>query len=129
MHTFTTLALAMLLAAPALASAPKAKREAKQPAKAEAKAAPAPRVVEITVTEKGYEPSPIKVKAGEPLLLKVTRKTEKTCATEILIKGTDINVPLPLDKTVEIPFTPAKTGEVKYGCAMGMMISGVLTVE
>jgi plastocyanin domain-containing protein len=87
------------------------------------------RIVEITVSEAGFEPSPIKVKKGEPLKLKVTRKTEQTCATELVIKSAKINVPLPLNKTVEIPFTPDKTGELKYGCAMGMMISGVLLVE
>lgn len=93
------------------------------------KAKTSPRVVKILVTDQGFEPSSIKVKAGEPLKLVVTRKTERTCAKEILIKDTDINVPLPLDKTVEIPFTPKQAGQIKYGCHMGMMIGGVFLVE
>jgi hypothetical protein len=28
-----------------------------------------------------------------------------------------------------VNYTPTKSGEVKFGCAMGMMIGGVLTVE
>ena len=88
-------------------------------------------VVELAVTEKGFEPSPVKVKAGEPLLLKVTRKTEKTCGTEIVIDelGDKSKTDLPLGQTVEIDFTPTKAGELKYGCAMDKMVAGVLLVE
>ena len=48
------------------------------------------RTVELTVTEKGFEPTPVKVKKGEPLELVVTRKTDKTCATAIVVKDYDI---------------------------------------
>ena len=45
-------------------------------AKAKAKAAPQAtsqiKTIELSVTEKGFEPSPIKVKKGEPLRLLVT---------------------------------------------------------
>jgi hypothetical protein len=87
------------------------------------------RTVELRVTEKGYEPSPIKLKKGEPVRLVVTRTTEQTCATEIILDKTDINVPLPLNKPVEIAFTPKDSGELKYGCHMGKMISGVFLVD
>ena len=87
------------------------------------------RVLELRVTEEGFVPAELKVKKGEPLLLKVTRTTDKTCANEILIEGTDLNVPLPLNQVAEVRFTPAKTGSIKYGCAMGMMISGVFLVD
>lgn len=93
------------------------------------KAAAAPRTVEISVTENGFQPSPISVKKGEPLKLVVTRKTDETCATELVIKDYGIDKQLPLNKPVEIAFTPTKSGELKYGCAMGMMVRGVLLVE
>lgn len=92
-------------------------------------AAPAARQIALTVTEKGYEPSPVKLKKDEPVKLTLTRKTEQTCATEIVLKEYGINVPLPLNKPVEVAFTPKKSGTLKYGCAMGMMISGVFLVE
>jgi plastocyanin domain-containing protein len=93
------------------------------------KPADGPRVVTLTVTEKGYEPSPINLKKDEPVKLVVTRKTDHTCATEIVMKDYGINTPLPLDTPVEIAFTPNKTGTLTYGCAMGQMISGAFMVE
>ena len=85
-------------------------------------------VVEIAVTGKGFEPAAVKVKAGKPVKLVVTRKTERTCATEIVIKDYGVNQPLPLDKPVEVTFTPKKAGPVRYACGMDM-IAGVLNVE
>ena len=85
--------------------------------------------VELAVTEKGFEPSPIKVKAGEPLELLVTRKTDKTCATEIIVKDYGIDKKLPLNQPVVVAFTPKQAGEIRYGCGMDQMISGVLVVE
>lgn len=126
MKRIATIALSVCLYGSLAGAAEPPKPAAKAESKAQAAKA---RTIEISVTENGYEPSPIKVKKGEPLLLKVTRKTEQTCATELLIKDTQIKLPLPLNKTVEVSYTPEKTGDVKYGCAMGMMISGVLTVE
>ena len=113
-----TLALVSLLALPLTASATKTK-----------KAKPQPRTIELTVTKKGFEPSPIAVKKGEPLKLVITRTVEKTCATEIVVPGYDINEKLPLNTPVTVSFTPNKSGDLKYGCAMKQMIGGVLTVE
>lgn len=39
-----------------------------------------PRRIEVSVTEKGFEPDQITVKKGEPLLLVFTRKTETAAA-------------------------------------------------
>ena len=86
------------------------------------------RTVELSVTEKGFEPEKITVKKGEPLHLVVTRKTERTCATEIAIKDLDIRKELPLNKPVPIDFTPQKAGEIRYVCGMDML-SGVLLVQ
>jgi plastocyanin domain-containing protein len=110
---------------PAKPKTPPAKTE---PAKAEAIKSPA-RVVELTVTEKGFEPSPLTVKKGQPLTLGITRKTDETCATELILPEHKLNVALPLNQRVEVSFTPDKTGQLKYGCAMGMMVAGVLVVE
>jgi plastocyanin domain-containing protein len=88
-----------------------------------------PRTVEISVTEKGFEPTPISVKKGEPLKLVITRKTDKTCAKSVVFDDPKLKKALPLNEAVEITFTPDKTGELKYGCAMGKMVEGVLKVE
>jgi plastocyanin domain-containing protein len=112
-------------AAVALAAAP---APAQQPGPvAEGKLVNGVRVVELTVTGNGFEPSNVKVRKGEKVRLVVTRKTQRTCATEIVIKDAGINTPLPLDKAVAVEFTPSKTGELRYTCGMGM-IGGTLFV-
>ncbi|MCY1081161.1 cupredoxin domain-containing protein [Archangium lansingense] len=88
-----------------------------------------PRTIALSVTEKGYEPSPVTLKQGEPVKLVLTRTTDHTCATEIVLEEYNINTPLPLNQPVEVAFTPNKTGKLVYGCAMGKMISGVFMVE
>ncbi len=85
------------------------------------------RTVEMTVTDDGFVPSKIKAKKGEKLRLVVTRKTDRTCATEIVVKDHGINQPLPLDKAVTVEFTPKKSGEIRYACGMDM-ISGVVFI-
>ena len=61
--------------------------------------------------------------------MRVTRKTDKTCATEVVMKEHDIDVKLPLNQTVDIVFTPTRSGELRYGCAMDHMISSVIMVR
>ena len=91
-------------------------------------AATAPARIDVAVTEAGFEPARIAAKAGKPLTMAITRKTDRTCAREILFAGQDGKTELPLNKTVEVTYTPKASGEVKFGCAMGMMVGGVLAV-
>ncbi|MBU8900589.1 hypothetical protein DRW03_13525 [Corallococcus sp. H22C18031201] len=84
--------------------------------------------VELTVTPKGFEPANVKVKAGQPVRLVVTRKTDKTCATEIVVADLGINQPLPLDTPVTVEFTPSESGTLRYACAMDH-ISGLVTIQ
>ncbi len=84
--------------------------------------------VRITVTKNGYEPFEVKATAGKPLTLVVTRTTDETCATEIVIPEADVAQPLPLGKPVTITFTPRRAGQLRYSCAMGMF-QGVIEVR
>ncbi len=86
------------------------------------------RTVDVKVTDKGFEPARIEVKQGEHIRLLVTRKTDKTCATELRFEGEAARTKLPLNVTVPVDFTAKKPGTVKYACAMGM-VSGVLVVQ
>lgn len=91
--------------------------------------------VQLTVTEEGFQPAAVKVKKGQPVALEVTRKTDQTCAHHIVIDKEDvkggeaIRKELPLNKTVAVTFTPAKSGDLKYGCGMNKMVGGVLSVQ
>lgn len=87
-----------------------------------------PRIVELRVTGRGFEPWRVSLKKGEPVQLVVTRSTDDTCATELLIPDQHIRVELPLGKPVSVTFTPTRSGEIRYSCAMGMM-GGVLDVR
>lgn len=84
--------------------------------------------VRVTVTEKGFVPAVVTVQAGKPVTLLVTRKTDRTCATELVLKAHGIDEKLPLNKTVAIRFTPERPGELDYACAMGM-IHGKIVVK
>lgn len=101
-------------------------------AAAPAAAPAAPRaagVVELTVTEAGFRPEQVTVRKGEPVTLLVTRKTDATCAKDLVLPQHGIRQPLPLGERVTITFTPEKSGELRYGCAMDQMIGGVLLVD
>lgn len=85
-------------------------------------------VFTMEVTKEGFVPAEIKVKAGQPVKLVVTRKVERTCATDIVIKDFGISKPLPLNQPVDVTFTPSKPGKIRYACGMDM-IAGVIVVE
>jgi plastocyanin domain-containing protein len=84
--------------------------------------------LEISVTKEGFVPASAKVKVGQPVTLVVTRKVERTCATEIVVGDYAINKPLPLDTAVEVTFTPTKPGKIRFSCGMDM-IAGELVAE
>ena len=91
-------------------------------------AKPQEQKVTLAVTDKGFEPASVRVKAGRPVRLVVTRKTDRTCAKEIVVQGYGIQKSLPLNKPVELRFTPKKAGAIRYTCAMDM-IAGRLVVQ
>jgi plastocyanin len=85
------------------------------------------RVVEVSVTEDGFVPSKVKANKGEKVRFLVTRKTDSTCAKEIVIADQGVNQPLPLGKTVTVEFTPTRSGEIRYACGMNH-VAGVVFV-
>jgi plastocyanin domain-containing protein len=97
-------------------------------APAEGKTKAGVRTVELTVTEDGFTPAEIRAKPGETVKLAVTRKVERTCATDIVMKDFGVDEPLPLDKTVTVTVKPKKAGTYRFACRMGH-IAGSLRVE
>ena len=85
--------------------------------------------INLSVTEKGFEPSSITVKPGTNVDLKITRKTNDTCAREIQIPSKNIKKELPLNKVVSIETGPLEKGQISFGCGMNMMVSGVIFVK
>jgi plastocyanin domain-containing protein len=85
-------------------------------------------VVELSVTSKGFEPAVVTVKNGKPVKLVVTRKTERTCATEIVMKDFGVNQALPSGKAVTVMVSPKGPGQYRFACGMDM-VAGVLKVQ
>lgn len=84
--------------------------------------------INLVVTEKGFEPSIINVKKGTNVVLKVTRKTNSTCATQIDIPSKKISMELPLNEPVIVKLGKVEQGEIKFGCGMDM-VTGVVFVK
>jgi plastocyanin domain-containing protein len=88
-----------------------------------------PKVIDVLVTEKGFEPDSINVHSGDVVTLSVTRKTDSTCAKQIQVPSMKIKKDLPLNQTVSIDLGKPDKGEVRFGCGMRMMMGGVVTVN
>lgn len=94
-------------------------------------AKPGPRRIEISVTERGFEPDKITVKRGEPITLGFTRKTDQTCARSVELHTSDkdkVVRDLPLGQRVEIAVAFPNAGELRYACSMDM-VTGVVQVQ
>jgi plastocyanin domain-containing protein len=82
--------------------------------------------VQLAVTELGFEPHTEASTPRKPLTLVVTRQTDSTCATELVVPDAGVKVALPLHVPVTVRIVPPKSGRLRFGCGMQMMVSGVL---
>ncbi len=85
-------------------------------------------VIDLQVNEKGFEPQQIDVKPGTAVTLKITRKTDSTCAAAIKIPSKKIKRDLPLNETVSIDLGKLEKGEIRFTCGMNMM-TGMINVQ
>lgn len=76
--------------------------------------------VSVEITNMGYEPGSLQLKRGVPAQITFLRKTDQTCATEVVFPDQGIYRDLPLNKLVVVSFTPKKAGEFKFTCGMNM---------
>ena len=82
---------------------------------------PAVQKVTVALTEKGYEPTSLKLRRGVPAQVTFIRKVSATCGTQIVIADYDIKRALPLNEPVLVEFTPKKAGTFSFTCGMGML--------
>ena len=81
----------------------------------------------IQVTERGFEPSSLKVRAGVPAHLTFVRTTDKTCGKDVVFPSMNIRRELPLNQPVVVEFTPQR-GDIEFACGMNML-KGTIVVE
>ena len=82
--------------------------------------------VKVLVTEQGFEPARLTVRAGSPVRITFTRTTDKTCATEVALPSLSIKRALPLSKPVTIEFTPSASSDIAFVCGMNMLRGAVV---
>ena len=75
----------------------------------------------VVVSEQGYEPAKIALRAGTPTRITFVRTTDKTCGTEVVFPSLNIKRPLPLNEPVVVEFTPSKSGDIAFACGMNML--------
>ena len=86
-----------------------------------ATATPGIQEAKVLVTEKGYQPAKLTLRAGTPARITFIRTTDKTCATEVVFSLLNIRRALPLNQSVAIEVTPRARGEVNFVCGMNML--------
>ena len=77
--------------------------------------------VHVDVTDNGFEPAEVKAPAGRAFTLVMTRRTDKTCATEVEFASLKQKYALPLNQPVRIPLPASQPGTLNYECGMGML--------
>lgn len=83
--------------------------------------------VTITITNDGYTPKKITVKAGIPVQLTLQSNNVYTCALSFVLKEFGIKTFLKSTDTQTFTFTPQRKGSFTFACSMGMY-SGVMEV-
>lgn len=101
---------------------------ASTPAAGAARSEDAVQSARVAVTEQGFEPARVTLRAGVPARLLVTRTTDNTCGTEVVVASIGVKRALPLNTPVTIEFTPAKAGDMAFACGMNML-KGVIVVQ
>lgn len=87
-----------------------------------------PKEVRIAVTENGFEPASVEIPKNEAVTLVVTRKTDQTCATEMIFAENGARYDLPKDQVVRIELPAGQPDTLHYACAMDM-IKGVVVAK
>jgi plastocyanin len=79
-------------------------------------------VVRVVVSDMGYAPASIELKAGVPARIVFKQESDSQCASQVMIN--DFNVPatdLPIGKETVVEFTPSESGTFSFTCGMDMM--------
>ncbi len=85
-------------------------------------------VIEVRVTEKGFQPATVRIPAGQSVTLRFLRVTENTCATAVHIPDLKVRQELPLNRPVEVPVRRDRPGRLSFACGMDM-VTGTIVVE
>jgi len=85
-----------------------------------------PGQIDVTASQKGFQPSSITVRKGAPATLVFTRTTDDTCATEVVFPQLSVKKELPKNEPVTINVPTDKEETLTFQCGMGMYKSTVV---
>ena len=82
--------------------------------------------IAIRADDKGFTPSSVTVKKGEPTTLVFTRTTDATCAKAVAFPDLRMKKDLPLNQAVEVAVPTDTSRTISFTCGMGMFESSVV---
>lgn len=74
----------------------------------------------VTVTESGYDPPTVPIPAGKAITITFIRKTDLSCAEELVFPDLGIRRKLPVGEPVKVEIPARRAGELKFACGMDM---------
>jgi RND family efflux transporter MFP subunit len=77
--------------------------------------------VAVRVTKDGFVPATVTVPTGSAIDLVLTRQSNETCATDVVIPALNVRKPLPLNRPVVVRIPPQSAGEIAFACGMNML--------
>ena len=84
------------------------------------------RKIEVAVTKEGFVPAAITVDAGAAIDLVFTRRTDATCAKEVVIDAVKARRQLKLNQPVTIRLPPLPKVSISFVCGMNMLRGAVV---
>ena len=87
-----------------------------------------PSAIKVVADERGYTPSRVVLKRGQPGRVQFKLTTEQTCAREVVIPDLKIDKRLPLDEPVVIEIPTSEPRTFPFECGMAMF-KGTIVVE
>jgi len=81
----------------------------------------AAQTAKVVVSDQGYEPPQVTLRAGTQARITFVRTTDKACGTEVVFPSLNIKRALPLNQPVVIEFTPAPSGDIAFACGMNTL--------
>ena len=78
--------------------------------------------------EGGYEPSRVRIRAGQAARLVFDRREDSSCSEEVVIPDLGVRRFLPAYQRTGVDLPPARPGTYEFTCGIGML-RGSLVVE
>ena len=85
--------------------------------------------IKVTLSSKGYEPSRIEAKKGQPIKLAFYRADAENCGGEVVFPSLGIRKKLPVGQTTVVEVTPKEMGELAFTCGMGMLRGALVVAD